>query len=158
MATGDIKPRYGASTAFTITLASLANAAARQSSMIDNSTNKYEGALITVKIMSGVSTPTAGTAYEVYLLRRDDHASPNVADDNAGSSDAAITIENAALLGIIRVTANSAKAFYGTFDTAPLGVLGPSWGIAIRNGSGQTISSTEGDHIERYVPYYRAVE
>jgi hypothetical protein len=82
----------------------------------------------------------------VYLLRNDG----TIADDGAGASDAAITIENAPLLGTIVLTATTAKNFYGVFDTGPLGPLGSSWGVAIKNSSGQAISSTEADHAVRY--------
>lgn len=133
---------------FTITLASLANGSARQSTLISNSSN-YPAAKIHLKITSGGSAPTAGTVYEVYLLRSDG----TVADDGAGVSDAAITIENAPLLGTIVVTASTAKAFYGTFDTAPLGPLGSTWGIAVKNSTGNALSTTEGDHVKDYQYY-----
>lgn len=143
-----------ATASFTITLASLANASARQSTVIDNSSNDYPAALIYLRIKSGASTPTAGTVYEVYLIRGDG----TIYDDAAGASDAAITIENAPLLGTIVVTANANKNFYGVFDTAPLGPLGPSWGIAIKNSTGQALSSTEGDHYYKYGYYVPEIQ
>jgi hypothetical protein len=143
---------------FTMTLASLTNGSARQSTMIDNSTNDYPAAIVTLRIKSGGTGPTAGAAYEVYLLRGDDPSSSTYRSDNAGASDAAITIENAQLLGTIVVTNNANKNFYGEFDTAPLGPLGPEWGIAVKNASGQTISTTEGDHFKGYVYYVPEVQ
>lgn len=148
MATSEIRTKLDSGAAFTITLASLANATARQSTLLSNSSNR-PAALVYVRIKSGGSAPTAASVYEVFLLRSDG----TVADDAAGASDAAITIENAPLLGTIVVTANTAKNFYGIFDTAPLGPLGATWGIAIRNKSGQTISTTEADHAARYTYY-----
>lgn len=148
MATSEIRTKFDTPAAFTITLASLANAAARQSSLLVNS-NSRPAALVNVKIKSGGVAPTAGTVYEVYLLRSDG----SIADDGAGASDAAITIENAPLLGTIVVTATTAKNFYGVFDTSALGPLGTTWGIAIKNSSGQTISTTEADHSVRYSYY-----
>jgi hypothetical protein len=56
------------------------------------------------------------------------------------------------------VTADTAKAFYGVFDTAPFGPLGPEWGIAIKNNTGQAVSSTEGDHRKAYVYYVPEVQ
>lgn len=143
-----------ASAGFTITLASLANGSARQSTMVDNSTTDYPAALVYLKITSGGAAPTAGSVYEVYLLRSDG----TIADDAAGASDAAITIENAPLLGTIVVTASTAKAFYGVFDTAPLGPLGSSWGIAVKNTTGQALSTTEGDHDYNYVYYVPEIQ
>lgn len=141
-----------AKASFTITLASLANGNARQSDMIANSGNR-PAAIVYLKIKSGGSAPTAGTVYSVYLLRGNDPSSSTYRTDGAGASDAAITIENAPLLGTIVVTANTAKNFYGDFDTAPLGPLGPEWGIAVLNSSGQALSGTEGDHVKSYVYY-----
>jgi hypothetical protein len=137
---------------FTCTLASLANGSARQSTMINNS-NNYPAALVTMKIKSGAVAPTVGTVYEVYLLRGDDASSSTYRTDGAGASDAAITIENAQLLGTIIVTATTNKVFYGDFDTAALGPLGPEWGIAVKNSSGQALHATEGDHLKGYVYY-----
>lgn len=137
---------------FTMTLASLANGSARQSTMISNSSN-YPAAIITMRIKSGASAPTVGTTYSVYLLRGDDAASSTYRSDNAGASDAAITIENATLIGTITVTATGAKNFYGEFDTGPFGPLGPEWGIAVKNNSGQALSTTEGDHLKGYLYY-----
>jgi len=148
----EIRTKPIAKATFTLTLASLANAAARQSTMIANASN-YPAAIVTIRIKSGGVAPTAGTVYEVYLLRGDDAASSTYRSDAAGASDAAITIENAILLGTITVTATTAKNFYGEFDTAPLGPLGPEWGIAVKNASGQALSSTEGDHLKGYVYY-----
>lgn len=149
----EIRTKDIASAAFTITLASLANGSGRQSTLISNSSD-YPAAIVYLKITSGGSAPTAGNVYEVYLLRSDG----TIADDGAGASDAAITIENAPLLGTIVVTANAAKAFYGVFDTSALGPLGPTWGIAVKNSSGQALSTTEGDHDYNYSYYVPEVQ
>jgi hypothetical protein len=92
----------------TITLASLANASARQSNILDNSTTEYPAALVQCIICSGAAAPTAGNIYEIYLLRGNAApASVTYLTDNAGTGDAAITIENAQMLGAIVVTANN---------------------------------------------------
>lgn len=134
---------------FTITLASLASAAGRQSTMVANPNNRPR-AMIYVRIKSGAVAPTNGAVYEVYLVRGDLHATP-YRTDGAGAADAALTVENATLLGAIAVTNTANKLFYGEFDTAPAGPLGAEWGIAIRNQSGQALNATEGDHLKRYV-------
>lgn len=149
----EIRTKDIASAGFTISLASLANGGSRQSTLISN-TNDYPAALVHLKLCSGGSAPTAGTVYEVYLLRSDG----TIADDAAGASDAAITIENAPMLGTVVLTANTSKSFYGVFDTAPLGPLGSTWGIAIKNSSGQAMSGTEGNHDYNYVYYLPEVQ
>jgi hypothetical protein len=125
--------------------------------MINNSSN-YPAAIVSLKITSGAAAPTVSTVYEVYLLRGDDPSSSTYRSDGAGASDAAITILNAKLLGSIVVTASGATAFYGDFDTSALGPLGPEWGIAVKNSSGQTVSTTEGDHFKGYVYYVPEVQ
>lgn len=149
----EIRTKDIAAAGFTITLASLANGSARQSTLITNS-NDYPAALIHLKLKSNASAPTAGALYEVYLIRSDGA----IADDGAGASDAAITIENAPLLGTIVVTATTNKLFYGVFDTAPLGPLGPTWGIAVKNSSGQALNATEGDMDYNYSYYVPEVQ
>lgn len=136
MAASEIRTKPIARAVFTISLSALANAAARQSTLIGNSSN-YPAALVQLILKSGAVAPTVGTVYEVYLLRSDG----STADDGAGAGDAAITIENAPLLGTIVVTATADKLFYGTFDTAPLGPLGPTWGIAVKNATGQALAT-----------------
>lgn len=149
----EIRTKLDSRATLTITLASLTNGSARQSTMVSNS-NGRPAALVFVKVTSGGSAPTAGSVYEVYLLRGDG----TNRTDNAGSSDAAITILNAPLLGTIVVTASTATAFYGEFDTKYLGELGTEFGIAIRNASGQTVSSTGGDHVCAYQLYVPEVQ
>lgn len=146
----EIHAKNIAKATFTITLASLASASGRQSTMIDNSSNDYPGALVFLKIKSNGSAPTANSVYEVYLLRGNDPSSSDYRTDGAGASDAALTVLNAQLLGTIVVTASTNTVFYGDFDTTPLGPLGPEWGIAIKNSTGQALHATEGDHYKGY--------
>jgi hypothetical protein len=155
-------PTASLKTAFTCSLApggvGLAAAGARQSTMLNNKAtvgadSGYPAALVYIKIKSGGVAPTAGKTYEIYLLRGDDPAASSYRTDNAGASDAAITIENAQLLGTIVVTANAAKNFFGEFDTAPLGPLGPEWGIAIKNNTDQALDTTEGNHLKEFSYY-----
>ena len=149
----EIRTKFATQAAFTMTLASLANGSARQSTLLTNS-NNAPAALIHLKLKSNGSAPTVGALYEVYLIRSDGA----IADDNAGANDAAITIENAPLLGTIVVTTTANKLFYGVFDTSPLGPLGPTWGIAIKNSSGQALHATEADMDYNYSYYVPEVQ
>lgn len=143
----------------TVTVASLANGSGRQSDLINNSTNDYPAAVVYVQLCSGAAAPTVGSAYEVYLLRGNAApASITYSTDAAGTGDAALTIENAPLLGAIVVTATANKKFYGDFDTAPLGPLGPAWGIAIKNQSGATVNPTAGSSLITYVQYVPEIQ
>lgn len=128
----------------THTLASLANGSGRQSTL-KTKPNIYDYVDIYYKITSG-NAPTAGTVYELYLITSDG----TVADDNAGASDAALTVENAVLIGTIVVTGTLNKAFTAVIrDVCLRGAV--SWGIAVVNRSGQALNSTEGNHVKGFV-------
>lgn len=144
-----VTDNFGSTTAFTITLASLANSTAgvgRQSTLIDNTSTKYTSAHIAVKFTVGTS-PTANTLISVYLIRGDG----TINDDNAGASDAGLTVKNAPLLGTILCTATTSDvAYYGFFDTKFLGSLGKTFGIAVVNSTGATSNATGGNFTAEY--------
>lgn len=141
-----VKDTFAAPAAFTLTLASLANSAVgvgRQSTLVDNTTNLYTSALISLNIKVGTS-PTANSLIYVYLIRSNNDGT-QIADDNAGASDAGITIVNAPLLGTIVCSATTSDANYRKlFDTKFLGSLGPEWGIAVVNNTGVALNAAEG--------------
>lgn len=145
-----VQNRLDGNANFTITLGGLAAGSSRQSTMIAN-TNNRASALVMVKIQTGAAAPTTGTVVEIFLLRNDNIISYST--DGAGATDAAITINNAQLLGTIVVNNNANAYFYGDFDTAPLGPLGYQWGIAIRNNTDQALNGTEGNFIKEYCYY-----
>ena len=149
----------GTATAMTITLASLASSTAgvgRQSTLIDNTSNNYLSAKVSVQVTVG-TTPTANSLIYVYLLTQDNAGTP-IADDGAGLTDAGITIVNAQLLGTILVpAATSNVAYKKIFDTSFLGPLPPKWGIALVNSSGVALNSTAGNHAVNYIGYREQV-
>jgi hypothetical protein len=150
----EIRTKFDAVGTFTITLSGLASAAARQSSMVANPTNR--GAAVVYLIIESANAPAAGTIYEVYLLR--DDGVTTYRTDGAGAADAAIVIGNAQLLGTMVVTNNANTNFYGDFDTAPLGPLGPKWGIAIRNQTDQAVNATEANHLKEFAYYLPEIQ
>jgi hypothetical protein len=151
-----VKDAFAAGAAFTVTLASLASSTSgvgRQSTIIDNTSNLYLSALVALAIKAG-TTPTANSLIYVYLIR-DDNDTP-VIDDNGGASDAAITIVNAPLLGVILVNSATSNLVYSRiFDTSQLGPLGPKWGIAIVNSSGVALNAS--GHVTEWVGRYQTV-
>lgn len=159
----EVVTKLDAEGTFLITLASLAAGAARQSAMVGQVASALAGgpsrpaAMIYIQITSGPVAPTAATTYEVYLIRGDGNAAV-YRSDGAGVGDAAITIENAQLLGTIVVTATANKAFFGDFDTSPLGILGQQFGIAVKNNSGQALHATPANHYARYTLYVPEVQ
>lgn len=153
----EIQTKLNTWAGFTITLASLAASSARQSTILANTggTQRRRAASIFLGLTSGAVAPTAGRIYEVFFLGGDDSGNR---DDNAGASDAAITIENSYLLGGLTVTNTASKKFSRRFDSVPLGELSTEWGIAVRNGTDQAMNATEGNHIKRHAPYLPEVQ
>lgn len=151
----EIRTKFDAVQNFTMTLAGMATNVSRQSTVINNAT-KRGAALIYLRIRSGANAPTAGTVYECYLIRGD--GAGGYYTDGAGAADAAIVIVNAQLLGTMVVFASANQYFYGDFDTAPLGPLGPTWGIAVKNATDQSLSNTEADHLKEYAYYLPEVQ
>ena len=131
----EIRTKLDALTSFTITLSALASNAANQSALVTNSSLR-PAALVYVAMIP-TSAPTAGTIYEVFLLRGNGIATE--ADDGATVGANPITIVNAQLIGTLVV--NGANIVKGIFDTAPLGPLGTQWGIAVRNSTNVAVQT-----------------
>jgi hypothetical protein len=153
----NIKSAFGTITAFTLTAASLASSNAgvgRQSTMVDNTTNLFFGALLNLLIKTG-TTPTANTLIYVYLIRDNRDTTP-LRDDNAGASDAAITIVNAQLIGVlINPSATTGTNLPKILDTGFLGELGPGWGIALVQATQVALSAS--GHVLDWEGYYKTV-
>jgi hypothetical protein len=151
----EIRTKFDAVANFTITLAGLASTTARQSTIVANANNRG-AAVVYLKIQAGAAAPAAGTIYEVYLLR--DDGVTVYRSDNAGAADAAITIVNAQIMGTIVVTNTANGFFFGDFDTAPIGPLGPKWGIAIKNSTDQALGVTEANHVKEFAYYLPEIQ
>jgi len=135
-------------TAMDIDLESLINNTAEQSDSVVNS-GDYPAAYIGLKITTGGLAPAAGSVFIVYLFRR----LTNAQDDNAGATKGAITVINMYVIGVLQVTAATNTAFEKVFTTEHLGPLGPEWGIAVKNMTGQTTHATAANHTA-YFRYY----
>lgn len=135
-------------TAFDIDLNSLTHTNAKQSDSVTNS-NDYPSAYIILSIMTGSVAPSTGSVFIVYLFRR----MTNAQDDNAGSTKGSITPRNMKVIGVLQVSNATNTAFEVILTTEHLGPLGPEWGIAVKNMTGQTTNSTAGNH-SAYYRYY----
>jgi hypothetical protein len=139
----EIKAKFGTETALTITLTSLASSTAgvgRQSTMVDNTTTRYQKVHVYVKVKTGTS-PTASKGIYAYLIRADKASSPDVITDNAGASDAALTVVSAQQVGGAATT-NVTGVTY-SFDFT-IHNPGPSWGIAIVHDTGVNTDASVG--------------
>lgn len=156
----DVKVAYGTNgQTVTISPASVTNGSARESTAIDNGTDKFEDALVSVKLKSGGSG-TASTGYvNVYAYGTVDNGTTY--PDNVTGSDAAITLTvppNLRLIGILNMVANGVT-YKGVFSVARAfgGVLPQKWGIVLENKSGGTLDATGGNHAVLYQGVYHTV-
>lgn len=146
MATQNIKPKFGTSTALTITLASLASSTAgvgRQSTLVDNSTTRYDLIHLFGKITTGTS-PTTGKSIYIYAIRGDGTRRT----DGAGAADAGLTRVTAKLIAVIATDNTDNKGY--DFD-AHLHSPGPEWGILVVHDTAVNLNSTGGNHAIYWV-------
>lgn len=149
---------YGTSNqSITITLTSLASAAARASTAVDNSTNLFEDALVFCKSIKTGASGTAATGYvNVYAYGSCDGGSTYT--EGATGTDAAITLTvppNARLIGTINTVTNADTYSAGPFSVAAAfgGTLPQHWGIIISNQSGHALDTTAGGTV-----FYQGVQ
>ena len=146
--TNEITTKDLAETEIDIDLHNMANGDTEQSDSIVNG-GDYPAAFVGIKIKTGVVAPDVGSVFVVYLFRR----MTNMQDDNAGATKGAITPQNMLVLGNIKVTAATATTWEKIFTTKHLEALGPEWGIAVKNATGQTNDTTDVNH-SAYFRYY----
>ncbi|KKL83382.1 hypothetical protein LCGC14_1975290 [marine sediment metagenome] len=149
----NIKQAFGTSTAITLTLASLAQAAARECTAVDNTTNLFLDVLVHLNIKLQTGTPASDKAINIYVYGSEDGTDYT---DNATGTDAAITLRsptNLRLIGII----NTPDGGLLTYKSHPIsiaaafgGVMPRKWGIVIENKTNLAFSATEGDHTKEY--------
>lgn len=164
MATTD-KILYGTSTAITCTLSSLASSATagRGSAVVDNTTNLYDDAMLTVAVKTSASALANDKACYVYIYGSEDGTIYNGSSAEAPGTDIAVTFDSPsnlkgpfviacpAISVTYRLVVGSVAALFG-------GVMPRKWGFVIRNYTGQALSATEGDHTKSYTGiYYQTV-
>ncbi len=152
---------YAASATITITLASLATSATfvagRESTVIDNTSNKYLDARVGGVITVG-TTPTINTQILVYVFAPIS-STPTYPDVMDGTdSDETLTsvgvgrgfLRLAAILDVDATTSDRAYAF--TFSVAQLfgGVMPSRWSVFVTHNTGVNLNSTGGNHVLSY--------
>jgi hypothetical protein len=153
---------YGASTAITISLASLASSATwvagRNSSIISNATDLFLDVLLSGKIRVG-TTPVAGTSINVFVYAQMDDT-PTYPDSLTGS-DAAFTCTSAGITQGYLMLARSLMVDSATSDRdypfsgvsiARLfdGFMPQRWGVFVSHNTGVALNSTGGNHVLKY--------
>lgn len=164
----NIKLAYAASSALTITLASLATdanlLAGRQSTAVTNSSNLYLDYLIGGKITTGTS-PTVGKSIEVWVYGAEDDTPtyPDAitgTDGNASMSSRDILATGLRLGAFIPTDATSNRAYWiAPFSIAALfgGVLPPAFGIFVVHNTAVNLHATSGNHFLKQTGVYNTI-
>lgn len=149
-----LKTEYGTNgQAMTITLGGLASAAARESSAIDNRTDRFLDVLVQCKFKTNASAPTGDKAVYVYAYGTCDDGTTYA--DVVTGSDAAITLTNPTnlrLLGIVNCPAASTTYKGEPWSLASVfgGQVPAFWGVVVVNATGNALDATNGNHTVRY--------
>ena len=145
---------YSSNTTITMDLASLATSstfvAGRESSQIDNTSNKYIDCLVSGTVSVG-TTPTANTTIAIYVYGADTSLATTPLDTLDGT-DSAETLTNTGILNALRlgasiaVPANTSDVQYIVlpFSVATLfgGVMPKYWGLYVAHNTGVNLRST----------------
>ena len=137
MATVDLL--YSSTAQITITLNSLSNGLTRESTAVDNSSNKYLDASIDIIVSLSNGTVAGDKAVNVFFYGSVDGVNYT---DNATGVDAALTMRSPTNLRgpfVISAPANgpvSYRAVIGSVASFFGGVLPIEWGIVVQNTSG----------------------
>lgn len=165
----DVKFSYPSSTTVTISLASLASdtnlLAGRQSTEIDNTTNKYLDYLLSGKIRVNTTVaPTTNRAIQVFVVAITDGTTY---PDQFTGSDANRSVTSAnqknqicrfAAEMVIDATTGVTYWFSGVSVAAIFGgVLPTKFVVWVVHNTGQTLSTTSGDHVISIQPVFQTV-
>lgn len=157
MAAGDLKAGWGADSALTITLASLASStglvAGRESTSYDNSTAKDPDVLVSGKVTTGTS-PTASKSIEVWIVApiEDTPTWPDVFDgtDSAETATGRNVLFGSAKLGAVIASDNTSDRTYAIapFSVAALfgGHMPKQFSVFVVHDTGVNLNSTAGNH------------
>jgi hypothetical protein len=155
---------YSAAQTLTISPASLASSATfvagQESNQVDNTTDLYLDALVTMLITVG-TTPTANTVIQPYVWGN--HVSlATTALDVLDGTDSAETITNAGVLqsflrpappAIITATTSNVghNMYFSVCEVLGVPVLPPFWGIYLSHNTGVALNSTAGNHVVKWI-------
>ena len=140
------RPKFGTPAALTITLADgtngLASGQARQSTLVDNSTTRYDIIHLFCKVTVGLTTNNPALkagSIRLHELRGDGTRRT----DGAGAADADIVIATAPRIALVRVPATSStvREFY-----ARIVHPGLEWGVALEHNTGDELDPTAANH------------
>jgi hypothetical protein len=148
------KTLYGAGTSLTVTLASLAAAAYRQSTFVDNASNEFLTALCNGKIKTAAAGVSATGVVSLYAYASFDGGTTYT--HGASGADAAYTPDlstNLFPLTTIGANANATTYFWDFDICAAAGwvYLPQRWGLIVFNNTGQAFDATPGNFLTQFM-------
>lgn len=143
--------KYGTIVTPTITLTSLANNAGRICAVVDNTTVRAPAAQVYLRATTGGTAPTANTPIKLYLIRRSNDGTTDLADSALGTADAAVATEpnNAEQVGSIIVTATTNATYVKSFLVYDLSA---KYSFVVWNATGQALNATASNFTFQVVP------
>ncbi len=142
---------YGSASTLTWTLTSLADAAARECTLIDGEAAGYADYAIRV-LTKGQAASTGNVDLYIYSSVDD-----GVYTDGLSGADAAVTfanLRNSRYLGSIRMNGTAAVCAMFFLSDVFKGAIPAVWGLVAHNMSGGTLSATGGDHVAKVQGIY----
>lgn len=157
MATTTDKIAYATSTAITCTMASLAASATagRSCAAVDNTTNLYDDAMLTIGVKTSASTLGGNKVCNLYFFGSEDGTLFDGSSVEAVGTNIAVTFDSPSNLKgpfVLNCTAVSTtyKATIGSVAAFFGGILPRKWGFVVQNDTGQALDATEGNHTKSY--------
>ncbi len=149
MATTNNKLAFGASTAIVCTITSLATSSAREGTAVDNSTNLYFDALVSVVFTSITGSPASDLVVNVYAYGSEDgtiYGSPVTGTDaSLGTLNTPTNLRSIGTISILSTSSNAERTYISnpmSVAQAFGGSLPRKWGIAVENRTGLAFSTS----------------
>jgi hypothetical protein len=166
MAAGDAKFAYGSSSELTCTLASLATSATfvagRESTAVDNTSNKYLDYLLGGRITVG-TTPTVNTQIQVWVYANVDDT-PTYPDVFDGTDSAETVTSEGIRDGCLKLaatmfvdtTTSDRVYWFGPVSVAALfgGDIPKFFGVFVVHNTGVNFNATGGNHVLSITPVF----
>jgi len=149
------KITYGTSTSITCTLASLASSstAGRGCTAVDNTSNLYDDALLTVSVKTSASALANDKACYIHIFGSEDGTVYNASSGESVGTDGAVTLASPSnMRPFVLSCPASATTYRAVISIASFfgGVMPRKWGFVLQNYTGQNLDSTEGNHQKTY--------
>jgi hypothetical protein len=162
-AVGDVKQQFGASAAFTMTLASLASSATWVAGVESTAITSGDVVdyLIGGKVTTGTS-PTVSTLINLYVYAgvNDTPLYPDVLDGtDSAETFTSVNVRTSAIVWAASsvIDADSDRTYwFKPFSLAALfgGVIPKNWGLFLAHNTAVNLNATGGNHALYYTPVY----